>query len=130
VIWDFASQRQARERLGQRLRQAREAADLTLKEAAAVRGRGHGWLVAIELGRAGIDALNLAALATLYGYPTDYFLVPDYNPVDRWRPRSRGDFEAIYGDQPGLPGLMFAAYDAYQRLAVTPSTGKPNRELT
>jgi len=112
---NFAGNEGQRREMARRLKRAREDAGLTLQAAAAAVNHVHGWLTQIEAGKRGIDALDLERLADLYGYPVDFFVKLDFDPRNRFRPKTRADFQAVYGDQPGLPELMHSAYESYHK---------------
>lgn len=83
------SQERLREqvRLGQRIREARQAAGLTQVALGKTVGfSSTGTMSAIEKGRQGIDALDLRELARATEHPIEFFL--DH---ERWEARREGD---------------------------------------
>ncbi len=84
--------RKAREALGQNQREF----SLTLADKGLV--RDDSWFSAIERGINSIDPHDLRIIATVTGYPVEWFLDPDYEPAGLRAPRTRLDWEAIYGE--------------------------------
>ncbi|MCL6614111.1 MAG: helix-turn-helix domain-containing protein [Firmicutes bacterium] len=75
------------ERIGARLREARERAGLTQEQAARSAGLVREQLSYYENGRREIDLVSLKKLADLYGYTVSYFLEEE--------PRQAGDELAL-----------------------------------
>ena len=63
--------------VGMKLRDARERMGLTQEQVARLLGVKRSEVSYYETGRRPISLGKLARLATLYGYPVDYFLRPD-----------------------------------------------------
>ena len=61
-------------KLVQRLRSARQEADLTQVETAKKLKRTQAYISKIERGERGIDAIELAEFAKVYKKPLDYFV--------------------------------------------------------
>ncbi|VVM05364.1 helix-turn-helix domain-containing protein [Methylacidimicrobium tartarophylax] len=88
--------------LGQRLRRSRESAGLSQKEAATELGLPRPAISQIEAGKRGVDTLELARLARLYGKPASWFLEPGTgaNPLEivtQWETFSKADQELLSG---------------------------------
>lgn len=85
--------------MGQRIKLAREQRNRTQPELAKKLGFGSTWMSDIERGAAGIDALDLQALANELEYPLEFFLNPSYDPNPA-KPRNIVEWNAVYPDDP------------------------------
>lgn len=84
----------SQERLGHRLKAAREQARLKQNEAAERLGVSPAALNQYEAGTRRVDALTLEALGRLYGVPLRYFF-EDVGTEEEWEERLRGRAEGL-----------------------------------
>jgi transcriptional regulator with XRE-family HTH domain len=86
---------------GKRIRNARESMRLGQEDfiAGAKLKRSFAWLSDIERGLNSIDPHDLKALARFTGFPTDWFLEPDFDSRKRAGPETRVEWNQLYDDR-------------------------------
>lgn len=112
---------QRRRIIGGRIRATRIAAGIGLRQMARDLGMSASWLLSVEAGENGIDAVRLADVGRYLGYPVSYFLdEPDY-VVQRQRqlmsrPATRLDWQLMYDGEGERARAHFELDRVFQRL--------------
>jgi transcriptional regulator with XRE-family HTH domain len=112
---------QRRQTTGSRIRATRIQAGIGLRQMARDLGMSASWLLGVELGQHGIDAVRLADVGRYLGYPASYFLdEPDY-VVQRQRqlmsrPATRLDWQLMYDGEGERARAHFELDRVFQRL--------------
>jgi transcriptional regulator with XRE-family HTH domain len=110
-----------RSAIGGRIRATRIQAGIGLRQMARDLGMSASWLLGVEAGENGIDAVRLADVGRYLGYPVSYFLdEPDY-VVQRQRqlmsrPATRLDWQLMYDGEDERARAHFELDRVFQRL--------------
>lgn len=107
--------------IGGRIRATRVQAGIGLRQMARDLGMSASWLLGVESGQNGIDAVRLADVGRYLGFPASYFLDdPDFVQERQRqlmsRPATRLDWQLVYDGEGERARAHFELDRVFQRL--------------
>lgn len=107
--------------IGRRIRATRVQAGIGLRQMARDLGMSASWLLGVESGQNGIDAVRLADVGRYLGFPASYFLDdPDFVQERQRqlmsRPATRLDWQLMYDGEGERARAHFELDRVFQRL--------------
>lgn len=113
--------RERRRSIGERIRSARLAAGIGLRQMGRDIGMSASWVLGVESGEIAVDAVRMADLSRYLGYPAAYFLDDTEYLAERRRelqsrPATRLDWQMMYADEGERAAAHYELDRVFQRL--------------